>query len=79
MSHTTDTNLGTIPSVLPSDSRRKKPGLISLIVGFALVAVCLVGEFTSPSGAVAGMWCIAMMIVLMFLSVPVAIALADRA
>lgn len=76
MSHTTDTNLGTIPSVLPSDSRRKKPGLVSLIVGFALVAVCLVGVFTSPSGAVAGMWCIAMMIVLMFLSVPVAIALA---
>ena len=76
MSTSADTNLGTIPSVLPSDSRRKKPGIISLIVGFALVAICLVGLFTSPSGAVAGMWCIAMMIILMFLSVPVAIALA---
>lgn len=77
MSTSADTNLGTIPSVLPADSRRKKkPGIVSIIVGFVLVAICLVGLFTSPSGAVAGMWCIAMMITLMFLSVPVAVALA---
>lgn len=71
-SHPTDA-----PQVLLSvDSRSKKPGRVVLFVGFGLVAACLIGLFTSSSFAMAGLWCIAMMLVLMFLSVPVAIALA---
>ncbi|GAA2000415.1 TRAP transporter large permease [Brevibacterium samyangense] len=62
--------------LLPSDSKRKKPSVKGALIGLALVAVCLVGLFTSPSGPIAGMWCIGMMLVLMFLSVPAALALA---
>ena len=72
----TDAPTLTSGSLLPTATRGKKPGRIGMIVCFALLAVCLVGFFTSPSGPVAGLWCIAMMIVLMFMSVPVAIALA---
>ncbi|GAA4283049.1 TRAP transporter large permease [Brevibacterium daeguense] len=73
---TQTTPAGMKPGLLPSDSRRKKPKPLTLAIGFGLVAVCLIGLFTSPSAAVAGMWCVGMMLVLMFLSVPVAIALA---
>ncbi|GAA4517002.1 TRAP transporter large permease [Brevibacterium yomogidense] len=62
-------------ALLPSGNRRK-PGRIAVIVCFVLLAVCLGGFFTSSSGPVAGMWCVAMMILLMFMSVPVAFALA---
>ena len=55
---------------------RRKPGKTALIVCFALLAVCLGGFFTSSSGPVAGLWCVAMMILLMFMSVPVAFSLA---
>jgi C4-dicarboxylate transporter, DctM subunit len=64
------------PSLLPPDSRRKKPGYITLIVGFTLLGACLLGLFTSPSLPIGGIWCIAMMLALMFLGVPVALALA---
>src|SRR5699024_2231222 len=60
----------------PTGSRRERPGGLALTIGFGLVAVCLAGLFTSPSAAVGGAWCIAMMLVLLFLSVPVAIALS---
>ena len=63
-------------SVLPPDSRRRRPRPLALVIGFALVAVCLVGLFTSPAVWVGGLWCVAMMLVLMFLAVPVAAALA---
>lgn len=63
-------------TVLPTALRGKKPGRVGMIVLFGILAVCLIGFFTSPSGPVAGLWCIAMMITLMFMSVPVAIALA---
>ncbi len=64
------------PNLLPSSPRTRKPGVVSLVVGFGLVGVCLVGLFTSQTAAVAGMWCVAMMLVLLFLSVPVALSLA---
>lgn len=64
------------PQLLPSGSRRKPPGYLALTIGFGLVAICLIGLFTSPTAAVGGTWCIAMMLVLLFLSVPVAIALS---
>lgn len=67
---------GIKPGLLPSGSRAKKPGVVSLAVGFGLLLVCLVGLFTSPSASVAGMWCMGMMLVLLFLSVPVALSLA---
>ncbi|WP_240372890.1 TRAP transporter large permease [Brevibacterium zhoupengii] len=63
-------------TLLPSGSRRKRPGYLALTIGFGLVIVCLIGLFTSPSAAIGGTWCIAMMLVLLFLSVPVAIALS---
>lgn len=62
-------------TLLPTGNRRK-PGKTALIVSFVLLAVCLGGFFTSSSGPMAGLWCVAMMIVLMFMSVPVAFALA---
>lgn len=48
----------------------------SLVVGFGLIALCLVGLFLSPTVAVAGIWTIGLMLVLMFLGVPIGIALA---
>lgn len=68
--------IGTRSNLLPSGTRGKRPGLVSMTVGFGLLVVCLVGLFTSPSGHVAGLWCVGMMLVLLFLSVPVALALA---
>ncbi|SLM95518.1 TRAP transporter large permease [Brevibacterium yomogidense] len=62
-------------TLLPTGNRRK-PGKTALIVCFVLLAVCLGGFFTSSSGPVAGLWCVAMMILLMFMSVPVAFSLA---
>ncbi|GGC46358.1 C4-dicarboxylate ABC transporter [Brevibacterium sediminis] len=62
--------------LFPSGSRRERPGILALTIGFGLVAVCLIGLFTSPSAAIGGAWCIGMMLVLLFLSVPVAIALS---
>src|SRR5699024_3017366 len=67
---------GASETLFPSGSRRDRPGALALTIGFGLVAVCLTGLFTSPSAAVGGAWCIAMMLVLLFLSVPVAIALS---
>jgi C4-dicarboxylate transporter DctM subunit len=67
---------GAPETLLPSGSRRDRPGALALTIGFGLVAVCLAGLFTSPSAAIGGAWCIAMMLVLLFLSVPVAIALS---
>ena len=67
----------TTRTLFPKDSRRRQgPGALALTIGFGLVAVCLVGLFTSPSAAIGGAWCIGMMLVLLFLSVPVAIALS---
>ncbi|WP_350269065.1 TRAP transporter large permease [Brevibacterium sp. CBA3109] len=72
--NTDSTSIG--PTLFPSGSRRKRPGYLALSIGFGLVAICLAGLFTSPSAAVGGAWCIALMLVLLFLSVPVAIALS---
>ncbi|WP_432789013.1 TRAP transporter large permease [Brevibacterium sp. K11IcPPYGO002] len=63
-------------ALFPSGSRRERPGTLSLTIGFGLIVVCLAGLFTSPSAAIGGAWCIGMMLVLLFLSVPVAIALS---
>ena len=63
-------------ALFPSGSRRERPGVLALTIGFGLVAVCLIGLFTSPTAAIGGAWCIGMMLVLLFLSVPVAIALS---
>ncbi|WP_181276224.1 TRAP transporter large permease [Brevibacterium oceani] len=63
-------------ALLPTGTRRQRPGILALTIGFGLVAACLIGLFTSPSAAIGGAWCTAMMLVLLFLSVPVAIALS---
>ncbi|SMY00965.1 TRAP transporter, DctM subunit [Brevibacterium iodinum ATCC 49514] len=81
---TTDTIGATLPAgnrpnttaLFPAGSRRERPGTLALTIGFGLVAVCLIGLFTSPTAAIGGAWCIGMMLVLLFLSVPVAIALS---
>ncbi|UZD61145.1 TRAP transporter large permease [Brevibacterium sp. JSBI002] len=62
--------------LFPTGSRRERPGTLALAIGFGLVAVCLIGLFTGPSAAIGGAWSIGMMLVLLFLSVPVAIALS---
>lgn len=72
----TDPNSSNANALFPAGSRRQRPGGIALTIGFGLVAVCLIGLFTSPSAAIGGAWCIGMMLVLLFLSVPVAIALS---
>lgn len=63
-------------ALFPNGSRRERPGTLAVTIGFGLVAVCLIGLFTSPSAAIGGAWCIGMMLVLLFLSVPVAVALS---
>ena len=74
---TPSTAAPTTRTLFPNDSRRRqRPGVLALTIGFGLVAVCLIGLFTSPSAAIGGAWCIGMMLVLLFLSVPVAIALS---
>ncbi|WP_426937422.1 TRAP transporter large permease [Brevibacterium sp. LE-L] len=74
--NTTSPQSPTTATLFPTGSRRERPGALALTIGFGLVAVCLVGLFTSPSAAIGGAWCIGMMLVLLFLSVPVAIALS---
>lgn len=66
----------TTRTLFPTGSRRQRPGALALTIGFGLVAVTLIGLFTSPTAAIGGAWCIGMMLVLLFLSVPVAIALS---
>lgn len=77
---TTITNTSNADSVssqlLPADGKAKKPTPKALIIGFGLVIGCLVGLFTSTSVAMAGLWSILLMLVLIFLSVPVALALS---
>jgi len=63
-------------SLLPPDSKAKKPRAVTLIIGFGLVAFCLIGILTSTSNALIGMWSIFLMLILMFLSVPVALSLS---
>ncbi|MGZ1490607.1 TRAP transporter large permease [Brevibacterium sediminis] len=72
----TGAQLPNTTKLFPSGSRRERPGTLALTIGFGLVAVCLVGLFASPNAAIGGAWCIGMMLVLLFLSVPVAIALS---
>ena len=74
--NTTSPQSPTTTTLFPAGARRERPGALALTIGFGLVAVCLVGLFTSPSAAIGGAWCIGMMLVLLFLSVPVAIALS---
>ncbi|MGO2944115.1 MAG: TRAP transporter large permease [Brevibacterium aurantiacum] len=74
--NSTTTQNSPTTALFPTDSRRERPGALTLTIGFGLVAVCLIGLFTSPSAAIGGAWCIGMMLVLLFLSVPVAIALS---
>lgn len=72
----TGTNQNPTTALFPTGSRRERPGTLALTIGFGLAAICLIGLFTSPSAAIGGAWCIGMMLVLLFLSVPVAIALS---
>ncbi|WP_436326196.1 TRAP transporter large permease [Brevibacterium sp. FAM 27836] len=74
--NTTSPQSPTTTTLFPSGSRRERPGALALTIGFGLVTVCLVGLFTSPSAVIGGAWCIGTMLVLLFLSVPVAIALS---
>src|SRR5690625_145225 len=46
------------------------------LVGVGLVVLCVVGIFLSPTAAVAGGFVIALMLVLLFMGLPVGIALA---
>lgn len=64
------------PKLMPSGTRGRKPGVRAVIFWLALAALCLIGLFTSSTPAMAGIWCVALMLVLMFMSVPVAISLA---
>ncbi|MDN3480655.1 TRAP transporter large permease [Arthrobacter sp. APC 3897] len=68
-------SLLTSGKLLPSGNRRK-PGKIALTVCFILLGICVAGLFTSTSGPIAGMWCVALMILLLFMSVPVAFSLS---
>ena len=85
LANTNTDTLGTKPpadvapnttTLFPTGTRRRRPGAVALTIGFGLVTASLIGVFTSPNAAVGGAWCIAMMLVLIFLSVPVAIALS---
>ena len=64
------------PKLFPAATRGQKPGKWVVIFWLAIATVCLIGLFTSTTPAIAGIWCVALMLVLMFMSVPVAISLA---
>ena len=55
---TPSTAAPTTRTLFPKDSRRERPGALALTIGFGLVAVCLIGLFTSPTAAIGGAWCI---------------------
>jgi C4-dicarboxylate transporter DctM subunit len=69
-------DIDTPEGSLPVDSRSRGPNRRTLLIGFVPVAVCLIGVFSSPTVTIAGLWCIGLMLVLLVLSVPVALALA---
>lgn len=70
----------TTASAAPAQAARPRPrrfaSPLGALIGLAVVAACTIGLFLSPTLAVAGVWCIAMMLSLMFLEVPVALSLA---
>lgn len=63
-------------SFLPRNTRFRPRSMGVMLVGTALLIGTIVGFFLSPTAPIAGAWCIGMMLVLMFLGVPVAAALA---
>lgn len=58
-----------------STSRRGRSA-VSRTIGLGLIGLCLIGLFMSPTVSVAGGWTLGLMLVLMFLGVPIGIALA---
>ena len=66
----------TAGALFPKNERAPKTGLTGALIGLGLLAVSVIGFFLSPNVAVAGIWCIAMMIILLFLGMPVALSLA---
>lgn len=63
-------------SLLPRNTRFQPRSMGVMLIGTAVLIGTGVGFFLSPTAPVAGMWCVLMMLVLMFLGVPVAGALA---
>lgn len=68
--------MGTPYTPLRNTNQKQKTGWVSIAVGLGLIGLCLAGLFTSATVAVAGLWTVGMMLTLMFLGLPVAVALA---
>src|SRR5699024_1773943 len=64
----------TTTSESPAASRAGKP--VGFVIAISIVIICAVGLFTSVSDAASGLWCIALMIALMFTGLPIPLSLA---
>lgn len=61
----------------PTEGRTvKRRGIpVGFLVTFGIVIVCAVGLFTSVSDVSSGLWCVALMVALMFTGIPIPISL----
>lgn len=71
----TDPDLHQKSNILPSGNRRARPKGMVLYTGLFLIIVSLIGIFVSSTGIGIGLWSLGLMLVLIFLSVPVALSL----
>ncbi|MCD1286080.1 MULTISPECIES: TRAP transporter large permease [unclassified Brevibacterium] len=58
----------------PLDSSRKSKPL-GFFISIAVVIICAIGLFTSVSDLASGLWCIGLMVALMFIGVPIPLSL----
>jgi C4-dicarboxylate transporter, DctM subunit len=75
MTTSTKQRVSESPPSAPRSAGRLRPWMPQVIATLAVLG-CLAGLFTSPTRPIAGAFVVALMIVLMFLGVPVAVALA---
>lgn len=59
-----------------SDHTRKKRGIpVGFLVTYGIVIICAIGLFTSVSDVASGLWCVGLMIALMFTGLPIPMSL----
>ena len=63
----------TAANETPGAQRSGKP--IGFLITFGIVVICAIGLFTSVSDVASGLWCVALMVALMFTGLPIPLSL----